>query len=277
MSERKKILNNNYLINNGWIKVKLNNSKKSALHHAHVSILKFLKKLIPTLTCLEEYHKYIMSDNDHLEVQVLVSDYFQNKNFIYDIVYENLSNLTPFIGLDLMLQKKPYLRIARPMKIIDNIGFHRDTSYGSSPYELSLSIPLCNITKMGSLSVISKSHRWPDIDLNSKFIDSDRVTKNSKLHKLGFPYSPIIIPNTITRQANPIHTKFGEGLLFSLSLIHGQEVNKSRFTRFQTDVRLVNSLAVFNNHRSSAAEYYEQLIETPATYNARYFQAINTN
>ena len=46
---------------------------------------------------------------------------------------------------DLKALKKPFLRIARPFKIEDNIGLHKDTIYGQSPYEMSIHVPLMSL------------------------------------------------------------------------------------------------------------------------------------
>ena len=138
-----------------------------------------------------------------------------------------------------------------------------------------MSIPFSNVKKFGSLSFISSSHNWPDSQLKALHTKSDRILKNSTLHKLGFPYSPQKISDDILKNAKPIHIKFGEAIMFSLSLIHGQEKNMSFSTRFQSDIRLVNSLAVFEKNRSSESEYYEELINTAITINAKKFIKIN--
>ena len=41
----------------------------------------------------------------------------------------------------------------------------------------------------------------------------------------------------------PVPLKIGQGILFSPSTIHGQEINKMITTRFSFDLRLINSNA----------------------------------
>ena len=126
--------NSNLFIKNGWTKIKLKSDSNSALFNAQNSLLKFLQTIIPNLNKLEDYHKFIDSDERHLDIQIKITEYFRKNKFMHKIVNENLNNISPYIGLDLMIQKNPYLRIARPFKSIDNIGYHRDTAYGSSPF-----------------------------------------------------------------------------------------------------------------------------------------------
>ena len=64
--------------------------------------------------------------------------------------------LKEFTGIDIHIQKNPFLRIARPNKIEDNIGFHRDTLYGQSQFEVSVHVPLVNLDKSFMLKVHAK-------------------------------------------------------------------------------------------------------------------------
>jgi ectoine hydroxylase-related dioxygenase (phytanoyl-CoA dioxygenase family) len=73
----------------------------------------------------------------------------------------------------------------------------------------------------------------------------------------------------------PVPTRPGDALAFSLSLIHGQEVNASPSTRFSTDIRLVNSFAPIQWQRTVHADYYEPLVESPVAEQARRYYAAN--
>ena len=53
-----------------------------------------------------------------------------------------------------MLIQKNLLKIARPNGYFDNIGFHKDTIYGQSPYEMSIHLPLVNLNKKSCLKVV---------------------------------------------------------------------------------------------------------------------------
>ena len=71
----------------------------------------------------------------------------------------------------------------------DNIGLHKDTIYGQSPYEMSIHIPLMSLGKKSCLKFVKNSHLINDKKI--EFIKSKTfVKKGSKQHKLGKPYEP---------------------------------------------------------------------------------------
>ena len=64
------------------------------------------------------------------------------------------------------MQKKPFLRIARPFKEQDNIGLHKDTIYGQNPYEMSIHVPLMNLGPKSCLKFAENSHLLNDKKFN---------------------------------------------------------------------------------------------------------------
>src|SRR5438132_8166557 len=99
------------------------------------------------------------------------------------------------MGPDLDVQSAPYLRIVRPAKAQDNIGYHRDTVYGGSPYELSVFVPFVELAAGAALSVEPGSHLKAERDIPFvRMAISDKVVmKGSLKHTLGFPYAPQVL------------------------------------------------------------------------------------
>ena len=83
-------------------------------------------------------------------------DFKKNKKFFHGLV-----------GSDLDIQAKPHLRLARPVKPQDNIGFHQDTNYGASAYELSCSISLTNLNNLAAIQLIPGSHSLSDVTVTA--------------------------------------------------------------------------------------------------------------
>ena len=79
----------------------------------------------------------------------------------------------------------------------------------------------------------------------------------------------------IDNLALPIPLEIGQALIFSLSIVHGQEVNRSQLTRFSSDIRVVNSLAPIEWERSVHKDYYTELSSSAVTKQARAYQAAN--
>ena len=163
------------------------------------------------------------------------------KNFAEEIFF--------ILGPDISYQTHPWARIARPYSYEDNIGFHKDTLYGQNPLIPTVHFPLLNTDIDGSLGFVAKSFRKNEKKLIFKNETFKKSVKNSIEYKNGVPYKPKSI---LVKNSKKFPIKFGEYVVFVPSLIHGQEINKSKLTRFSIDVRFINSFylqLIGNNSR----------------------------
>lgn len=261
----------------GWLLLHLaKKGPESAVQTARTALLGWLRESwIPRLEQLEQYHLHVDDDELHIRIQNDLSDRYQQAGFGPAIIEESAEFFKGFIGPDLHVQKFPYLRMARPGKRQDNIGIHRDTHYGGSPYELSVSVPFTDTGSAGALGVWSGSHVMSEEVLPVTHVDSGGVEKGSVKHKLGFLYAPKELPEEVRRKVTPVPVRVGEALVFSLSLVHGQELNASQVTRFQSDIRVVSSLAPIQWERTVHQDYYRPLSSSPVTVQARLYYEAN--
>lgn len=188
------------------------------------------------------------------------------------IIESNIGYFHRLIGRDLHIQAKPFLRISRPGVADDNIGLHRDTWYGDTPYEISVWIPFTDTDEGNALRVAPGSHLWSEAAYPVERIDGG-VEKDSVKHSLGFIHgSPKRLETRV--ETIPLPVQVGQMIVFSLALLHGQEVNRSARTRVSMDVRLANSLAPVKFARSRDEHYYERLSASPLMQVAqRYYEA----
>lgn len=218
----------------------------------------------PGLRTLEEYHR-VIDDAAHADVHWDLSAWFWERRLAHDIVAANLALLQPLVGIDLHVQRYPYLRIARPGRSSDVTGLHRDTLYGASPYELSLVVPFTDVTEANAVQVVSGSHAAPAAAYPALRRDAPDVEPGSRAHRLGFPYAPQELAPEVAEHALPVPLRVGQALAFGLGLVHGQSVNAGEHTRVSVDVRVVNSLAPVSLVRGVRADYYEPLSAAPVT------------
>ena len=266
---------NEDFFNLGWLKVDL--VDPSPVHEIRALLLERLRnKWIPELPCIEDYHLFVEDDDWHTEIQNDLAELYWHISGGPWIIEQNKQLLIQLIGPDLHVSKYPYLRIARPNKAQDNLGYHRDTYYGASPFELSVHVPFVDLDAAGALGVISESHVAPESAFKWQQVQSETVTKGSMKHKLGFLYAPKIMESTIAAQVEPIPLATGQALIFSLSIVHGQEVNCAGITRFSSDIRVVNSLAPIQWERSVHKDFYTPLCSSAVTEQARRYLAANT-
>ena len=97
------------------------------------------------------------------------------------------------------VQTNPYLRIARPNKKVDNIGYHRDTFYGGNPFELSVFVPFVDLDARGTLNLLTGSHILPESQFPTTKIENPdpAVRKGTAKHQLGFAYAPKVMNKEI--------------------------------------------------------------------------------
>jgi len=262
-----------HFVEQGWVRVTMPDPAPAfAARDAMLELLR--RELSADLATIADYHQFIGDDEArHTALQQQLTELFWHERFGQRICAAQADFFTRFVGLDLHVQKYPYVRVARPGLRQDNIGVHRDTQYGASPYELSVWIPYGDLDEGGALRVLPGSHLLPERDFEFEQRPDPVVTKGSQKHKLGFPYAPKALKGDVESRMQPVPIRLGEMLIFSLSLVHGQTINAGAVTRLSTDIRLVNSLAPIEWQRSVHADYYEPLSTSPVTEQARRYYA----
>ncbi len=229
----------------GYLIVEAN--QKDLILNIRSKILTELKRItgISEIT-LENYHDYFQDDKVHYKTQLELTSFFRNSNFNLEIMESNLDFFRFILGPDLDLQMQPYLRMARPGKTQDNIGYHRDTYYGTAASELSVFVPFVDLSSKNCLSIYPESHIIQDAFFETESIQSVDVKKGSDRNKIGFLYAPNVIKTDINDKMQPIPLKLGQILIFMLSTIHGSVINNSLITRWSTDIRIKNHFYSLN-------------------------------
>lgn len=240
------------LLQNGYFVIDLCNPQD--VEQAAEQLEQHLKKItrIPEITLLN-YHHYF-DDEMHYQVQFQMLEFFREQQFAQNILKNNIDVYQYILGPDLDIQREPYFRITRPNKPKDNIGFHRDTFYGTGPGEISTIIPFVDLDEKQTLLVYPKSHIMSDEHFKFVQTINEDVPKNSPKHKMGFLYAPKLLSDKINSKMVPIPLKRGQALVFMLSIIHGSEENKSQTPRWSTDIRIKNSLVPLNQNMKT--DYY---------------------
>lgn len=253
----------------GWVLVTL--PRPEVIDDVRAVLLRELRAVsgVSDIT-LERYHEIADADDIHHEYQIKLTEIFRQNRYAHYVLAAQDDFFRPFLGPDLLVQVNPYLRMARPGKPQDNIGYHRDTFYGASPYELSVWIPYVDLPAASSLSVLSGSHIRPESDFPVTQTVSAEVKKGSDLHKIGFPYAPKVMDANPLAKIQAVPVKAGEALIFSLATVHGSTLNAGSIARWSTDIRVVNALAPVD--LSKRPDYYEPLSSSVVSDRARAYE-----
>lgn len=206
---------------------------------------------------LENYGEWELSEEQHLLCHSHMTQFFRSHKLGRRVIEANLSLFVELIGPDINVQQNPYLRIARPGILGDNLDFHRDTFYGHTPYELSVLVPYVELSQENSLSMLSGSHIQPDREFPFTQVKSADIEKGSLKNQLGFLYAPKLLHPHVTEGIKPVSLQLGDILVFSQATIHGSRVNLSRITRWTSDTRIVNAFVPLKPELKPG--YYEPL------------------
>jgi hypothetical protein len=262
------------LAERGWVVVDL--PDPSPVRHARERLLARLRETaLPGLRCLDDYHWLVDDDERHIEILHGLMVFFWEAELGRAVIASNLELFRHLVGLDLHIQRCPYLRAVRPGKPRDAAPLHRDTYYGASAHEVSVLVPLTDMGAEGVLRVISGSHVSPDSAYPYVQQVSPEVAIRSPKHQLGFPYAPRLLDPLLVERAEPVPLAMGQALVFGLSLVHGHGVNAGSRTRFSTDIRVVNSLVPVPRNRGVHDDYYVPLCSSAVSLSAQRYLAAN--
>jgi len=262
------------LAERGWVIVDL--PDPSPVLRARERLLTRLRDTaLPGLRCLDDYHWLVDDDERHIEILHGLMVFYWQAELGRAIIASNLDLFRHLVGLDLDIQRCPYLRAVRPGKPRDAAPLRRDTYYGASAHEVSVLVPLTDMGAEGVLSVISGSHVSPDSAYPYVQQASPDVTIRSPKHQLGFPYAPRLLDPALVERAEPVPLTVGQALVFGLSLVHGHGVNAGARTRFSTDIRIVNSLVSVPRKHGVHDDYYMPLCSSAVSVSAQRYLAAN--
>ncbi|MFC2049411.1 hypothetical protein ACFLR2_01905 [Chlamydiota bacterium] len=257
----------------GWFVVDFPNPKP--IFDTRDFLQKELVKLLGKDVPLEEYHHHVQDDAVHTAHQIQITKAFRDRNSGPLILGGQISFFRELLGPDLFGQANPYLRITRPQKPQDNIGYHRDTFYGGSPFELSVLVPFVDLPPECSLSVLSGSHVHPEDYYPTTQVENPdtAVRKGTAKHQLGFLYAPKVMHPSVEKEMEPIALKVGQALVFSLSTVHGSCLNTGAISRWSSDMRVMNALAPVD--LSARPDYYKPLSYSVVTESAHKYLIAN--
>lgn len=219
---------------NGYL-IKKTNDKKS-LDNIQNLVAEFLKKKkkkknINNNNYFENLHK-IVKKNELNTFRVNAINLINKNNKFRDLYYNSAKELLDgLVGNEIAMQKKINLSIQMPNDNKSMLPMHSDIYAGESPFEVVVWIPLMNVKKSThSMFITSPKH---NIKINKE------ITKNKKSTILS-------IYNKYKKKFNFLKINYGEILIFSPIIQHGNVVNTTRETRVSLNCRFKSLLSPFD-------------------------------
>ena len=169
--------------------------------------------------------------------------------YFYDIAKDYLDKL---VGNELSMQKKINLSIQMPSDKDSLLDLHSDIYAGESPFQVVVWIPLVDVYDTKSMFFTKPKHNKK---MNNQLLNTDKFTAKEMYNKnkKNFKF---------------LNIKFGDILIFSPLILHGNTINKTKETRFSLNCRFKSLLSPYDvmvkSHRN-IPNFYRPLNIKPLT------------
>jgi len=228
----------------GYCILKIQNLK--SLNYIRNKILK-----LSSSKTLNKYHKnlnLINLNKNRLNIFKLINKDKKFREHYFNVFETFLDDL---VGNEICMQHKINLNIQVPNDTTSVLEMHADSYAGESNYEIISWLPLVNVYKTKSMYVL-------DIEKSKK------IEKNlSRFNRMGTD----IIYKKYKKYFRFLKINYGEGLIFSSNILHGNKENLTKETRWSLNCRFKGLFAPANKNLTSKnfSFMYEHLKIKPAT------------
>ncbi len=239
----------NQFLAKGYFIANLDKRELNKLDKVKKEIIILLKKkskfkIKKSSNYLENFHLNIKKNNlNKIRINIFKK---LNKNKFNKRYYDICSKyIEPIVGLENVIQKKINLSIQLPNDDSSLLPVHSDTWAGDSPFEIVVWIPLVDCRKSQSMFILprnTKSFR----NFNRKSFRSEKE-----------------IMNTIKNEIKFINIKYGQILVFSQNLPHGNIINKEKKTRWSLNARIKSLMSPYSS--KGILDFFDIIKIMPAT------------
>jgi len=222
-----KILKDGYVIFNISQKKRLKRIKNETKQFALKWIKKNLNQNLNKNISLDNIHKIVPISKLNKFRLFIFENLNKSKTFHEDYYFIGKNFLDILCGNELVMQKKINSSIQMVNDDSSLLPIHADVYQGDSPYELVLWIPLVNCKKTKSMYILPKKVHDKNLKNFKKYNSTDEIFKklNKKLKWLKINY--------------------GQGLIFTQNILHGNVINKEKTSRWSFNCRFKSLLSPY--------------------------------
>jgi sporadic carbohydrate cluster 2OG-Fe(II) oxygenase len=209
-------------------------------------------KSITTENVFNNFHKFIkIKDLNSLRFNIYNKI---NSNSQFGEIYYDISKpyLDELIGNEVSMQKKINLSIQFPKDKDSLLDLHSDIYAGESPFQVVVWIPLVDVFETKSMFFTKPRFNKK---MNYQILNTDKYT-NKQMY------------NKNKKKFTFFRLKFGEILIFSPLILHGNTVNLTKETRFSLNCRFKSLLSPYDvlvkSHRN-IPNFYKPINIKPLT------------
>ncbi len=244
---------------NGYVIVKANNVLLGKIREIIFKIIVKNKKIRNKSLDQKNITKVFNNFHNYLNLSKLNSQRFDiykkinSTNYFSEIYYQIAKEfLDEIIGNELSMQKKINLSIQMPKDKDSLLDLHSDIYAGESPFQVVVWIPLVDAYKTKSMFFTKPKFNKL---MNEKLLNTNKFTTKKMYLKNKNKF-------------NFLNIKYGEILIFSPIILHGNTVNITNETRFSLNCRFKSLLSPYDvtvkSHRN-IPNFYKPLNIKPMT------------
>lgn len=241
----KKFLKQGYIIFDIKLKKELNFIKTQILKISKKYFKKKDLKINKTEYFFDDLQRYISVEdlnNFRLHIYNNLNKIKNFKKIYYELAEDYLNEIC---GNELCMQNKINLSIQLPNDDSSLLPIHSDVWSGNSPFEVVLWIPLVNCFNTKSMFIMSpKMNSFYYKNIN-KFKTSDKIFMHSK------------------KKLKWLNIKFGQGLIFTQNILHGNTVNLEKSTRWSFNCRFKSVFSPYKDKK--IGEFFTPIKLKPAS------------
>ena len=241
IKKSKEINSTNYLQNKVFDLISKKNKNINKINKSKKTV--FFQKL----------HKHINKKKLN-EIRLSIVNGINSDDNFYKSYYKSASEmLDGLVGNEIAMQKKINISIQIPNDEKSMLPMHSDIYAGESPFEVVVWIPLTNVKKSTHSMFIASPKDNPKINKEVTKSKNKTIIKIFNKYKKKFKFLEI---------------NYGEIVIFTPILLHGNVVNKTKETRISRNCRFKSLLTpydVFSKTHRNIPHFFKPLIIKPLT------------
>ncbi len=233
---------------NGYVVIDLDFEIINKVRQDFISILKKHvgeDKKKDGIRFLEEFHNLNIKNLNDTRLST-ISD-FNLLTSIKERLYDSTQGvIDSIVGNDLAVQKNINLSFQLPGDDSSLLPLHSDVWSGNSPFEAVLWVPFVDVHKSKSMYILPRKY-------SLKYHRTEELKKVSLSELFENEKDNFVWPNV----------KFGQAIIFSHSLLHGNIVNTEKESRFSLNLRFKSITSPYGS--KALGDYFVPFRITPMT------------
>jgi sporadic carbohydrate cluster 2OG-Fe(II) oxygenase len=217
---------------------------KIAVEGDGLGVLSMIRRRVCEYLAVDNLNTYLASPQALNKDRISIISMLNSDPWLRPAYYSLARNaLNAIVGNELVMQRNVNLSIQLPGDDSSLLPIHGDTWSGDSPYEVVLWVPLVDC-----------------YDTKSMYFCDKRVSETTNI----YDYSDAeALYQAVKDHCTFMDVKYGEALIFSQNIMHGNRVNETNETRWSMNCRFKSALSPYADKK--LGEFFEPITLRPAT------------